>query len=138
MRVENSSRHTIIVEQTEVANSVWMQTKGLMFKRHIPINSGLLMVFREEKHHGIWTMGMRFPIDIAFISSDWRVVDIVENARPIGINPKTWKIYTPEKPCKYVLEMNAGILKKSGTKKGDVISFKPTNSSDIKKFKPNF
>ena len=89
----------------EHADSIWMQTKGLMFRKDISSGHGMLFTFSREARHGIWMLFMRFPIDIYFLDSEMKVVDYVKNAKPINpIKPSTWRVYTPRKPCKYILE----------------------------------
>ncbi|MBU2519617.1 MAG: DUF192 domain-containing protein [Nanoarchaeota archaeon] len=90
----------------EHADSLWEQTKGLMFRKSLPKGHGMLFTFGYEGKHGIWMMFMRFPIDIYFLDKNYKVVDYVRKAKPF--NPfklSTWRIYSPKKPAKYVLEV---------------------------------
>lgn len=92
---------------------------GLMFRR----KGKIMMKFSFESRQGIWMMFMRFPIDIAFIDSDKCIVDIKHDVKPISMNPKSWKIYTPCRKCKYVLEVEAGHLNEKKFKVGDTLEF---------------
>jgi len=47
--------------------------------------------------------GMHFDIWMAFLDDKGKVFELVR-AGKLTFNPKTWKIYKPSKPCKYVLE----------------------------------
>ena len=90
----------------EHADSLWKQTKGLMFRKEFPKGHGMLFTFSHESKQGIWMMFMRFPIDIYFLDKNYKVVDIVRRAEPINpLKPSTWRIYSPKKPAKYVLEV---------------------------------
>ncbi|MFH1445224.1 MAG: DUF192 domain-containing protein [Nanoarchaeota archaeon] len=92
----------------EHADSLWKQTKGLMFRKSIPKYHGMLFTFNHEAKHGIWMLFMRFPIDIYFLDKDMKVVYQVKNAKPLNpLKPSTWKVYTPKKPAKYVLEVKS-------------------------------
>lgn len=62
---------------------------------------------------------MKFPIDIIWFSSDKKVVGIAENARPESFP----EIFRPAEPARYVLEVNAGYVKKSNIKIGDQTEF---------------
>lgn len=97
-----------------------------MFRGKLGENCGLLMVFRKQSKPGIWMFGMRFPIDIVFISSRKRVVDVRENVKPLSLNPLTWRVYYPRKPAKYVLELSAGAARATGTKPGDRLGWDNT------------
>ena len=66
---------------------------------------------------------MRFLIDVFFIDSKNRVVDLFENLEPISLNPKTWRIYKPSKPVKHVLELMAGTIKNKKILEGDFLTF---------------
>lgn len=121
--IKNATKKKILVKSFEVADSVGKKMKGLMFRGSLEKDSGLLMVFEMERKHEIWMFGMRFPIDIIFIGRNKKIVDVKHNAKPIGKNPFTWRIYRPAKTCKYVLEVSAGLAKRTGTKTGDVLEF---------------
>lgn len=121
--IKNITKDKILVKKLEIADSVGKKTKGLMFRKELSKDSGFLMVFRNERKHEIWMFGMRFPIDIVFIDKDKRIVDIKHSVKPMGKNPKTWRIYRPKEPCRYVLEVNSGLIEKTKTEVGDVLEF---------------
>ena len=121
--IKNLTKKKILVKDLEIAKSVGKKTKGLMFRKELAKNSGLLMVFGYDRKHEIWMFGMRFPIDIVFIDKEKRIVEINHSVKPMGKNPKTWRVYRPSKSCRYVLEVNSGIMKKTKTETGDVLDF---------------
>ncbi len=123
MKIVNATKKTTLAEDVEVAASPWQKTKGLMLREKLEKNHGLLMDFESERKPGIWMPFMRFPLDLVFISADKRVVDVKENVRPISLDFKTWRIYVPAEKCRWVLEMNAGDVKKTGAKTGDILAF---------------
>jgi hypothetical protein len=127
--IKNITKKKILVKNFETADSFGKRTKGLMFRNNLPLNSGLLMIFKKEGEHGIWMLGMRFPIDLVFIDCKKRIVDIKHSVKPLGKNPNTWKVYKPSKPCKYVLEVNSGLMQKTKTEVGDFLEF-----NDVAKF----
>jgi uncharacterized membrane protein (UPF0127 family) len=87
---------------------------GLMFRRKI--KGGFLMVFERERKVSIWTAGMLLPIDIAWIGSGGKILAAKENAKP-------WRFLASHR-ARSVLELKAGTLKKTGTKKGDFLEFR--------------
>jgi uncharacterized membrane protein (UPF0127 family) len=117
MRIFNSTRKITICTKTEIANTTFKRSVGLMFRKSLPKNTGLLMVFEKERKAGIWMLGMRFPIDIVFLGARKQVITVTRNAQPFSLNPSTWHVYYPQKPAKYMLELNAGAAQ--GTHKGD-------------------
>ena len=105
------------VLKVEVADTSLKRMKGLMFRKSLPRNSGMLFVFNSKNYHTIWTVNMRFPIDIIWLDEKMRVVDMVEDAQPCRIS---YKVYKPRKKAKYILEVNSGVCKKHGIKLGSV------------------
>lgn len=121
--IKNITKKTILVRKTEMADSIGKKTKGLMFRKTLGRDSGFLMNFKRDGKHEIWMPFMRFPIDIVFIDREKRIVDIRHSVRPMGKNPETWRVYRPKEKCRYVLEVNAGLAKKTGMEIGDVLEF---------------
>ncbi len=111
----------VILNEVEIAKRFWNKAKGLMFRRELPEGRGLLMVFEKENEPGIWMLGMRFPIDLIFLNAQMQVIDIRKNIKPMKINPKSWKVYFPKEPAKYVLEVRAGFAEKQKIKKLDFL-----------------
>lgn len=87
----------------ETAKTPWKQAVGLGFSGK---RRNMLFLFPFERKWEFWMLGMLYPIKIIFIDSGKRVIKIQE-AEPLSFNPKTWKVYAPKKPCKYVLEIPA-------------------------------
>lgn len=121
--IKNLSKKRILVRKFEKADSSWEKTRGLMFRKELAKDSGLLMVFNRERKHEIWMFGMRFAIDLIFVDREKRIVDIRHSVRPIGRHPKTWRIYKPKQNCRYVLEVNSELVKKTKTGIGDLLDF---------------
>ncbi len=112
-----------IAENVEVAESGFHKARGLMLRKKLQRDSGLLMVFNKPGKHGIWMPLMRFPIDIVFLDSRKRVAGLHPRARPISFRKRTWRIYYPEKPAKYVIELPAGQIKRKNIQPGDRLVF---------------
>lgn len=125
MRILNNTRKTVLVENIELARSFWKKSMGLMFRSGIEDSTGFLMEFGKESKdlYSIWMLGMFFPIDIIFINAKKEVTDVYKNVPPFSVNPYTWKVYRPTKPVKWILEVAAGVAKKSRTSVGDRLDF---------------
>ncbi len=87
-----------------VADSPWKRGKGLMLRK----SGSMLFIFDNACEPKFWMLGMRFPIRIAFIGKDKRVVEVY-HAAPWSLNPLSWKLYYPRSPIRYVLEVEAGV-----------------------------
>lgn len=94
--------------KAKVADNFLTRARGLMFKKDIKENEGMVFVFKREFFPRFWMFGMRFPIDIIWIDSKKKIVDITSNAKP-SLN--LGKTYKPKKACKYVLESRKNFSK---------------------------
>lgn len=122
MIIFNKTRKSVLSDSVEVADTPFRRALGLMFRKSLPKGASLLMEFEKEGRHGIWMPFMRFPIDVVFADSGFRVVDVFESVPPIGPHPRTWKLYSPGRPARFVIELPSGSVAASGTRKGDALS----------------
>ncbi len=76
---------------------------------------------REDvKSSTIHMLFMRFPIDVIWLDSRNRVVDLRNNVKPLNpFKPSTWRLYRPKNPAKYVIELGTGRI--GDTEIGDEI-----------------
>jgi len=106
--------------RAEIADSSLKRQQGLMFKRKIADDQGMLFVFSQEDRYVFWMKNMRFPLDIIWISQDKRIVDINTEAQPCS---DTCESMFPQEKAKYVLEVNSGLVDKHKIKTGDEVRF---------------
>lgn len=97
--------------EAEVADDFWKRMIGLSFSK----KKNMFFPLPYEAKWSLWMFLVRYPIKMIFIDGNKTIIDIKE-AEPISLNPKTWKIYKPEKPCKYVLETPFDLKIKIGNK----------------------
>ncbi len=114
----NINSNPFIVELA-LTPSEW--EKGLMFRKQIPDDYGMLFVFREEGYQWFWMKNTFVPLDIIWINREKKIVYIAENCKPCLEEP--CPSYGEEIPVLYVLELKAGSVKKYGIKKGDRVDF---------------
>jgi uncharacterized membrane protein (UPF0127 family) len=91
-----------------------------MYRNKLLQNRGMLFVFEEEKIHTFWMKNMRFPLDIIWIDSDKKIVEIYKDAQPCK---ETCDSIIPKSRAKFVLEVNAGFVEKYKIKAGDKLEF---------------
>lgn len=108
------------VIKVEIADTSEKRTLGLGGKPDLPQNEGMLFVFDNEDYHTFWMKDMNFPLDLIWIGSDMKVVDRFKNATP-DTYPKY--AFKPDRPAKYVLEVNAGWLEDNKINLGDKVVF---------------
>jgi uncharacterized membrane protein (UPF0127 family) len=97
-----SGDHPVIVE---VAESPADLQRGLMNRRSLAQDSGMLFIFPEESPRSFWMKDTLIPLDMIFISRDLVIVDIA-TMQPCAIDP--CPAYTSRQPAQFVLEVNAG------------------------------
>lgn len=87
----------------EIADSPEERQIGLMQHDILQDDTGMWFIFTSEDRHSIWMKNMKFPIDIIWVDSNYKVVDIKRNAEPCTDG---CEVYSPSKDAKYVLEVN--------------------------------
>ncbi len=91
----------------EIAQTLENRRKGLMFRKKMPEDGGMLFIFEEEKRHGFWMKNTFIPLDIVWIDADKKIID-VKTVPPCNI--PVCPVYHPDGEAKYVLEVNADAL----------------------------
>lgn len=87
----------------EVAKSSHERRLGLMFRRELADDAGMLLVYPREGDHRIWMKNMVISLRVVWIDSDWRVVDI---QRLIPCDEEPCPVYSAADNSRYVLELN--------------------------------
>ena len=109
------ARLTVTVE---VARTPEQLQRGLMFRRELGADAGMLFVFPETGEHAFWMKNTLIPLDMIFLAEDGRIAGIVERAEPLTeINR------TAGGPSRYVLEVNGGWAAAHGVRPGDAVRF---------------
>ncbi|HYR20841.1 MAG TPA: DUF192 domain-containing protein [Myxococcales bacterium] len=91
------------VVQVEVARTDEQRARGLMFRRDLPRDHGMLFLFDETSEHPFWMRNTLIALDMIFLGDDRRVVGVVSNAEPLTETPRT-----VGKPSRYVVEVSGG------------------------------
>lgn len=99
----------------EVANTDAARMQGLMHRRMLPENWGMLFVFPATATVSMWMMNTYLPLSVAFID-DNGVIANIEDMKPLTTNT-----HSSARPARYALEMNQGWFRKRGIKPGDKV-----------------
>jgi uncharacterized membrane protein (UPF0127 family) len=95
--------------------------KGLSGIKDIPANEAKLFVFDRSGTHEMWMKDMEFPLDMAWLDSNGKVVQTDLNLQPAGDDEHP-AVYSNNVPALYVVEMKAGAFEKYGIKEGEILS----------------
>jgi uncharacterized membrane protein (UPF0127 family) len=99
-------------------------TRGLMFRESLPKDQGMLFLHPQTGRHAYWTYNCRFPVDIVWMDTQHRVVEVYPNAPPCtGKSARECPTYGGRHDARYVLEMNANLANANGIREGSVLNF---------------
>lgn len=107
-----------IVVNAEVVKSPGRVQKGLMYRKFLGPDAGMLFLMGDEDDHHFWMHNTLIPLDIMFITRDLKVAGILENLQPLDDTSRG-----VGKPSLYVLEVNAGWAKAHGVAAGAAVTF---------------
>ncbi len=92
--------------------------KGLMYRRSMAKNHGMLFLMRRREVQGFWMKNTLISLDMIFIDDDMKVVGVVHNTVPMDETTRS-----VNKPSRFVLETNAGWAKANKVGAGSVAKF---------------
>ena len=107
----------------EVVQTPHRIRRGLMFRTHLAKNAGMLFIMAEEREHSFWMKNTLIPLDIIFVTSDFKVAGVSANAVP-----RTLTSRRVGKPSKYVVEVNGGWAQKNDVGPGTAVRFVHVNA----------
>jgi uncharacterized membrane protein (UPF0127 family) len=100
--------------EVEVMRNDEERARGLMFRRYMPADRGMLFDFKETQPVMMWMKDTFIPLDMLFIRKDGSIARIAENTEP-----HSTRTIASGEPVLAVLELNGGIAAKLGIKAGD-------------------
>lgn len=96
----------------EVAYTDETRSRGLMHRRILPENRGMLFVFRDVAIHAMWMMNTHIPLSVAFLDERGAIINIED------MKPHTQDTHPAARPAKYALEVNLGWFARRGIRPG--------------------
>ena len=112
-RIElSASFHRI---DAEVAADQQNRMQGLMNRRSMATNQGMLFVFTHPDRHCMWMRNTLLPLSVAFLDEQGRILNIED------MKPQTENNHCASAPARYALEMNQGWFASKGIKVGQRI-----------------
>ncbi|MEE2829169.1 MAG: DUF192 domain-containing protein [Myxococcota bacterium] len=103
--------------RAEVAQEPASMARGLMYRREMDWNRGMLFVYQQDRILSFWMQNTFIPLSIAFLDSKGRILHITD------MQPQTTVSHRSPVPARYALEMNQGWFDKAGVKVGDQAEF---------------
>jgi uncharacterized protein len=82
-----ATRQGVVRFRVEIADTAATRERGLMFRRHLAADGGMLFDFRTPQPVAFWMKNTLIPLDMIFIARDGRIVSIARNATPLSEAP---------------------------------------------------
>lgn len=116
--LDETGRDTNLVITIEVAKTEEEIQYGMMYRRHMDEDKGMLFLMKNERPQSFWMKNTYISLDIIYINSDLRIVSIQKEAVPLS------EASLPSfEPALYVLEVNGGFCDRYNVKVGDKVYF---------------
>jgi uncharacterized membrane protein (UPF0127 family) len=103
--------------QVEVAKSQHEVERGLMYRRSMPDDHGMIFKLEGRSDHMFWMHNTCIPLDMMFVDDDGLIVGIVEGAEPLTESTRSVGC-----PSVFVVEVNGGFSRKHGVAPGQKIA----------------
>jgi uncharacterized membrane protein (UPF0127 family) len=109
--------------RAEVAADMSTRSRGLMFRKSLAPNAGMVFVFDDASLHCMWMKNTLIPLSVAFLDDNGTIINIENMA------PQTEDTHCATRPARYALEMDRGWFAargiKPGTKLGGIEKLRP-------------
>jgi|TARA_B110001454_G_scaffold191082_1_gene190564 uncharacterized membrane protein (UPF0127 family) len=102
--------------EVEMAVSDQQQSQGLMYRRSMAANAGMLFDYGALRHIQMWMKNTYIPLDMIFIGPKGKIINIVERTIP-----HSESIISSKGRARAVLELNSGTVSRLGIKTGDTV-----------------
>lgn len=103
----------------EIADTLEKQQLGLMHRKNLPENSGMIFVYSHDSRKSFWMKNTSIPLSIAYIAKDGTIKEIYD------MEPFSTRTTDSKFSVRYALEVNKGAFEKHGIKPGDKVEFLP-------------
>ncbi|MBI9065985.1 MAG: DUF192 domain-containing protein [Salinivirgaceae bacterium] len=112
------AKDTIASIEIEIADTYESREQGLMHRKSMQENHGMLFIFDTEERQSFWMKNTNIPLDLIFVNNDLHIVHIVKNCQPYSL-----KAIPSFEYARYVVEVNAGYCNEKGILVGSYIDF---------------
>ena len=102
----------------ELATTPGQMEQGLMFRKSLPADAGMLFDYRSPSMAAMWMKNTLIPLDMLFVDQQGRIINIHERAVPGSLDP-----IAAAAPARAVIELNGGTASHLGIKPGDRVLF---------------
>ena len=115
---DNTSKKMMAQIDIEIADDPDKIETGLMYRRSLPENAGVLFIYKQPQPLSFWMKNTYIPLDVIFIDKDMKIITIHKNVKPLSED--SIESYVESM---YAIEVNAGFCDKYRIQIGDYIKF---------------
>jgi uncharacterized membrane protein (UPF0127 family) len=108
-------RHHFVIELATTADQ---QIQGLMFRRALAPDAGMLFLYEDDHEIQMWMKNTLIPLDMIFIRADGTILSIAERTVPGSL-----ATIPSQGPARAVLEVNGGTAARLGIRPGDRVLY---------------
>jgi uncharacterized membrane protein (UPF0127 family) len=101
--------------QVEIAKDSKTRQLGLMFRKELPANRGMLFTFERPEIQCLWMKDTYIPLTAAFLDEAGKIVDLID------LEPHSLQTRCAKAPASYAIEVNQGWFRDNGIGEGDVV-----------------
>ena len=101
--------------EAEVAHTAQARLVGLMMRKTMAPQRGMVFVFEHDATHCMWMKNTFLPLSVAFVDAQGKVINIED------MQPQSEDNHCAAAPARFALEMNLGWFRERGIKAGDVL-----------------
>ncbi len=116
--LDGENGDTLASLEIEMAMTDEEKEYGMMFRKSVPENTGMLFIMESERIQSFWMRNTYVALDIIYINKNKEIVSIQANATPLSE-----RSLPSEGPAYYVLEVAGNFCAERGIEKGDQIQF---------------
>jgi uncharacterized protein len=102
----------------ELAETPRQMEQGLMFRRSLAPDAGMLFDFKQPTMAAMWMRNTLIPLDMLFVDQHGRIVNIAQRAVP-----ESDQTIAAAEPVRAVIELNGGTAERLGIKPGDRVLY---------------
>ena len=111
--VSKSGEHKFVVD---VATTMAQRQMGLMYRKNMARNRGMMFDFGEEQLIAMWMKNTLIPLDMLFVDKTGKILQIERATTPLSL-----ETIAGRRPAMSVIELNAGLTAELGISEGDQI-----------------
>ncbi|MBS1161503.1 MAG: hypothetical protein H6R15_3922 [Proteobacteria bacterium] len=102
--------------EAEVAATDQNRQRGLMQRREMAAQHGMLFVFAQANTHCMWMRNTLLPLSVAFLDEEGKIINVED------MQPQTEDNHCARRPARFALEMNLGWFAQRGLKAGSKVN----------------